>query len=244
MVDPVEQLRSGPVVVVGMAPIWGMPSPSPFCSKLETWLRMAEIPYTAKVMQGPSRAATGKIPYLELPDGGALPDSGRIIEVLTEARGVQLDAHLSAADQALAHLLRRTMEEHLYFTLAWSRWVPEPNYALVQANYFRALPGLLRPLIGRWIRGKVRANLEGQGVGRLPPEQIAARAAADLAAISAVLGEREWFFGRPSTTDAIAYGFIGGLLGFPAVSPIQQAALRHPNLVAHTDRVRLQWWGS
>lgn len=126
-IDP-ALLRAGPVVVVGMAPLWGMPSPSPFCTKLETWLRMAGIPYTAKVLQGPPRSATGKIPYLELPDGSTLADSGRIIEALTEARGVRLDDHLSARDRSAVGAL--TVEGGLISDL---RGVPlsAPGRALV-----------------------------------------------------------------------------------------------------------------
>ena len=45
------------IVFWQLSPCWGLPNASPFCLKLETWLRMAKIPYEAKSVTGPPTAA-------------------------------------------------------------------------------------------------------------------------------------------------------------------------------------------
>ncbi|MCP4807595.1 MAG: hypothetical protein GY913_10285 [Proteobacteria bacterium] len=52
-----------------LPPLWGLPSPSPFVVKLETWLRMAEIPYHSRHLSRPPQSRSGKIPYIELVSG-------------------------------------------------------------------------------------------------------------------------------------------------------------------------------
>ena len=44
--------EAAPIVLWQLGPCWGMPSGSPFCTKLETWLRMVELPYEARVITG------------------------------------------------------------------------------------------------------------------------------------------------------------------------------------------------
>jgi glutathione S-transferase len=60
------------VVLWQMQPLWGLPNPSPFCMKVETWLRMAGIPYEPRAIGGPPKSTTGKVPYIERPDGSFL----------------------------------------------------------------------------------------------------------------------------------------------------------------------------
>lgn len=56
---------------------WGIPNLSPFCCKIETYLRMAEIDYEIKPAL-PLGAPKGKLPYIE-DNGQALGDSRFII---------------------------------------------------------------------------------------------------------------------------------------------------------------------
>ena len=49
------------------ARVWGIPNPSPFCTKVETYLRMAGIPYEVADAV-PPQAPKGKLPYIT--DGG------------------------------------------------------------------------------------------------------------------------------------------------------------------------------
>jgi glutathione S-transferase len=231
-----------PVVVWGMPPMWGIASPSPFALKLETWLRMAGIPYTTKVLAGPVPSKTGKFPFVERPGGETLADSGIIVDTLTRERGVTLDAGLTDAERATAHVVRRTLEESLYFSVAWWRWIDAAGWEVTRESYFGSLPWALRQLVPGIVRNAVRKSIHGQGTGRHEPDHVAALAVADVDAVATLLGDRAWFFGRPTTTDAILYGFFGNVLAAPIPGRVKDAVLARPNLVAHVARVRAAYW--
>src|SRR5829696_6683909 len=85
---------------------WGTPNLSPFCIKLETYLRIAEIPYKlGKFSRGD--APKGKVPYIHL-DGTFIGDSHLIIEELERRLAAEgkpaLDSGLSAHDVAVGRL--------------------------------------------------------------------------------------------------------------------------------------------
>jgi glutathione S-transferase len=232
-----------PVIVWGMQPLWGIASASPFCLKLETWLRMAGLPYEAKALTGPGKSKTGKVPYVERPDGTVLADSGVIVDTLTLEHGVTLDAGLTDEERATAHLVRRTLEESLYFALLWDRWIDDEHWKTTGPDYFRPLPWPVRALVPGFARRMVRGYLHGQGIGRHDPARIRAMGVVDIDAVATVLGDREWFFGRPTTTDAIAFGFFANLLAAPIEGPMKEAVRARPNLVAHTERMTAAYWG-
>lgn len=50
------------IVVYGSKPAWGTPDLSPFVIKLETWLRLAGLPYERRDGGNPMQAPRGKIP--------------------------------------------------------------------------------------------------------------------------------------------------------------------------------------
>jgi glutathione S-transferase len=59
---------------------------------------------------------------------------------------------------------------------------------------------------------------------------------ADLEALSILLAERPFFVAeRPTTIDAVAYGFLANLLLVPIETDLKRAATGLPNLVAWTD---------
>ena len=79
-------------------PVWGIPNMSPFCVKLETYLRMAGIKYEKPRLDF-LKAPKGKIPFVEL-DGKLMGDSSLVIEALKKKYGDPLDAELSAEQKA------------------------------------------------------------------------------------------------------------------------------------------------
>lgn len=219
---------------------WGTPSLSPFCVKLEAFLRMAGVPYEVRPADI-RKAPKGKIPYVEI-DGALMGDSQLILEHLTRSRGLDLDAHLTPHERAVGHLVRRTLEEGLYFVSMWNRWVPDESFVALRPAFAAALPGPIKLLVPL-IRGNVKKSLKTQGTGRHAPAEIMAMGIADLDAVSEILGDRPFLLGdRPSSFDASLFAFEEGILAFPVTSALKKHAEGLGNLVAHRARVRERWW--
>jgi glutathione S-transferase len=235
------------LVVHKFGPAWGQPDVSPFVVKLETWLRLASIPYDTKYGDV-RRAPKKKLPYV-LDDGVAIADSRFVIEHLETKQGRPFDAHLSPAQRVTATAFQSMMEEHLYFVLLYERWQLDANWARfvptmrdILAN--AGVPGPLRGLVANMARRQVLGALQAQGTGRHSPAEVANIGARIVDAIAAQIGEGPFFFGaEPSTIDATAYAFVAGLLDTPFDGPVRDAAVRHAALRAYVDRVRARAWG-
>jgi hypothetical protein len=72
---------------------WDIPNLSHFCTKIETYLRMAQLPYQI-VETLPLKAPRGKLPYIE-DNGKKIADSRLIIHYLKSTYCDPLDTHLS-----------------------------------------------------------------------------------------------------------------------------------------------------
>lgn len=235
-------MSSPPLVVHGIAPCYGMPSASPFVVKLLTWLRMAGIPHERHDLGRPPASRNAKVPYVTLPDGRVLEDSQHIIETLAAERGIDPWEGLTAWEQALAHHLRNTIEGSLYWGLVWERWCTEDGLEPYVQPFFSMVPAPMRGLVAGQVRRITRKQAWQQGVNRRPPEQVRELARRDLSALAAILGQREWFLGVPTLVDASAYGHLLQLHTCPVENPTVAAYRAHPELVAHTERVRARWW--
>ena len=236
-------LQPAPIEVFGLPPVWGVPAPSPFTLKLLTWLRMAGIPHRPVTLTRPPASATGKIPYVRLPDGRILHDSTLIVDTLTAERGVDLDHGLSASERATGHMVARMLEDHLYFCCLVERWITDAGYARTSRDYFAHLPPPLRWLMPVILRRRIRAYLHGQGLGRHPPDTVAQFGRADLAALSSLLHGRDFLVGRPSSYDAVTFGFLWAISAHPFSSALAEAIRADGVLVAYRERVRERWWG-
>ena len=230
------------IILWQMRPLWGIPNPSPFCLKVETWLRMAKLPYEAREIAGPPQSKAGKVPYVERPDGSLLWDSSVIIETLGRERGVDLDHALSAEQRAVGTLLQRTFEENLYFIGLYDRWVDERHWPRVAADYFGHFPWVLRTIVLPMVRRKIVAAAHGQGVARLPEGQRVRKGQTDVRAIAHLLGDKPFFFGTPSSYDAIAYAFLANTLAAPFDTEIKAEVRSHANLVAFCERMQASYW--
>jgi glutathione S-transferase len=220
---------------------WATGNLSPFCIKLETYLRIAEIPYKlGKFARGD--APKGKIPYVNL-DGKLLGDSQLVIEELERrlvaANKPALDDGLSPRDTALARITRRAIEEGFYFHLVHLRWTDDDGFAAVRDEFKKLVPGFVASLIRR----QVRKKLDGQGTGRHSRDEVMAIGAADFDAVAELLGDRPYFLGdAPRVIDCTLYAFLEAILGFPVDSPIKARIAAHANLVAYRARIRERWW--
>src|SRR5262245_33406347 len=151
---------------------WGLPSVSPFCLKLDAFLRMTGIPHKAVTAPTPFAAPKRKAPWIEH-DGKAIGDSGFIIEYLRGRFGVDPDARLTPAERATAHALRRLIEENLYWTMVFDRWVVESNWKVFRDVVLGGVPKPVRFAIAPVARRGVRKQLVGHGIGLHTADEIA-----------------------------------------------------------------------
>lgn len=198
--------------------------------KLEAWLRLAKIPYEAKILGGPPRSRTGKAPYVVLPDGRVVCDSAVVIETLGREYDVALDGALTPRERALSTALTRTVEEHLYWVTIFDRWVDDEGWVLTRDAYFAAIPAPLRGLVAALLRRSVKRSAHGQGLRRLTRDEILARATDDLRAIDELYEGGSYFFGEPSTFDATLVASLANLYFSPIRGLGQRAAREFPRL--------------
>lgn len=221
--------NTSPITLYQFPLVWGR-NVSPFTLKLETWLRLTGIPYETVAVRNPGKGPKGKLPYIR--DGEAvIGDSALIIEHLKRTRGVDPDAHLDPLERAEALAYHRLLEDHLYFVGVYSRWIDPDGWRAVVPALFGFLPPGPRQIVSGIVRRKVRRDLHGQGLGRHDRAEIYAMGRDDLEALATFLNDGPFFFrDRPTTLDAVAYGFLANLLLVPVETELKQIGLEYPNL--------------
>jgi len=230
------------LVVHQIPSAWGLPSVGPFCLKLETYLRMVEIPYQTVVDATPFRGPKGKLPWIEH-EGKRIGDSGLIIEYLESRYGCDADASLSDNERAIAHSLRRLIEENLYWTMVYDRWVVESNWAIARNVILGGIPVPIRSIIAPIARRGVRKQLEAHGIGRHSRDEIAEIGRTDVAALAEFLGDKPFLMGNtPTQVDAVAYGLLANIATVPIESPVRDEIESRSNLNRYIERVREKYY--
>jgi len=217
---------------------WGLPNISPFCVKIETYMKMAKIPH--QTHEGDIRKAPkGKIPWITHGEQ-TVSDSSDIVDHLAE-HFTDLDEGLSPTQEAQGLLMQRALEEHIYWSIVYFRWVEDEGFAVLQPVFAEILPPVIGSLIlCAVIRRGVRRDLKGHGLGRHKPEEILARVGKDMQALSDLLGEKKYLLDdQPRSVDAAAYGQLSNILfPPPEQSPLKKQLRGHQNLVDYCDRIR------
>lgn len=227
-----------------LPPLDRAPSLSPFCVKVETYLRMTGIPYESVTMVDARKGPKGKFPWIE-DDGVRLGDSGLIVEHLKRTRGDSLDAHLAPREHATGHAVRRMLEEHFYWAIIQMRWFDERNWPRLRSIFLEALPRPAHPMVGRIALAMMKRTMHAHGIGRHSPDEIAAAGRADLDCVAVHLGDRPFLLGdRPTSYDAVVYGFLSSVLDVDMDTPLLVHARTHANLVAYCDRVKTRYYAA
>ncbi len=210
--------------------------------KLETYLRMADLPHRIVYEDKMDNAPKGKMPYIE-DAGQKMGDSNLIIEYLINTYGDRTDAHLSPSDRGISLAMRRLIDENLYWCMVYSRWIDEPNWAITRSAYFGNLPPIVKQLLPGVLRKNVQKSLNGHGMGKHSAEEIYAIGARDLIALSGFLSDKPFFFGdQPTLLDASAYATVFNFLEVPIESPLKTQAQQLSNLVAFCDRMTARFY--
>jgi len=218
--------------------------PSPFCVKLEAYLKLAQIPYETRSGMKYLRASPkGKLPYIS-DEGKIVADSSFIISYLKEKYPVIPGDDLDNQQRATAHAFIKMIDENLYWTLVHARWGQEDNWLILKDIFFGSLPFPLKLFIPDMVRKNVLKGLKSHGIGRHSDAEIVEIACRDLQALSDYLGDKPWFFGdRPGTLDATAYGILSEMILLKTfTAPVFDKARLYENLVDFTNRFHAEYF--
>ncbi|XP_025093629.1 failed axon connections homolog [Pomacea canaliculata] len=225
------------VVIYGVGRGLHVPSASPFPLKLETFCRLAQIPY--RVDHSAQMSSKGKTPWM-MYNGRAVADSQFCIEHLKAERDLDLDLDLSPTLRAQARAFRALIEENLYWTMCYELFILNPKRLDEVLPYRGPKMWLLKFFLSRVLR----KELWNQGIGRHSDEEIWDIGRRDLNAISDFLAEKKFFLGdTPTEVDCTVFGMMTQVL-FHMPGCRHQTHVRQnlPNIVAYVERMKTRVW--
>lgn len=222
-------------------PLFGVANPSPFCLKVETYLRMSGLSFRSVPLGDARKAPKGKLPYIV--DGArTVADSAFIIDYLKAQHDADLDAHLDPVERAVAHAFAVMLEEHYYWAVVYMRWVG-PNWEQTRQELQALLPPVLRHVLPSVIHRQIKGNLHAQGLGRHSEQELVALAHRDMEAVAAYLGEKPFLMGdQPCSADATLYGLLGSVLEDHLQNPLKNHLLTLPVLQSYQQRIRQRYF--
>lgn len=194
-----------------------LPSLSPYCLKVETWLRLAGLKYENVDHKTKFRSKKGQLPFVEL-NGEEIADSALIIKELSKRFEKDLDAGLSQEQKTVAHATVSMIENHLVWVEAWWR-AKNPDQMIkgykmnLQHTLGTRWPNGLLNFIFKFHYGrKLSKKVKAQGIGVHTPEEIEQFGKEDLKALSDLLADKPFFFGdEPTTLDCVAFSVLAQL---------------------------------
>jgi glutathione S-transferase len=230
-----------PIKLFQFPRMFAIPNLSPFCCKLETWLRIAHIPYEIVDTSDPRIAPKGKLPFIE-DAGRRIGDTSIIVDYLAKTRGVDLDRHLDASQRGIALLVQRTLEEHYAFVILYTHFIRADGWRHSRAN-FDSVPAFARALVASMARGRMRKILWMQGVLRNSDVEIIESAVRDWRAVLTVMGDGPFFFGNePTGIDAIVFAALATTVLTPIESSIADFLRSQPACIAYAERMRARFF--
>ncbi|HSH50046.1 MAG TPA: glutathione S-transferase family protein [Halomonas sp.] len=218
-------------------PFWGLPNASPFCMKVETYLRYRSIPFRS-VPSGPRRSPSGQIPFVV--DGErTVTDSQAIIEHFEARQPTHLDADLDAAQRATAFFVRELVEERLYWQITYMRWGDPAGWRVFKPDLMPYLPKAMRGLGLFTIRCSLLRRMRRRGLSPDDPAAAYAQGMPMLDALSHLLADKPFFLGEtPHSLDMSLHAFLANILEQPHGNPLQAHGRSLTNLVDYTQRMK------
>ncbi|KAM3721637.1 Uncharacterized protein ACO02O_09402 [Dirofilaria immitis] len=224
-----------------------IPSLSMFALKLETWLRIAKIPYSNISNEFTIFSSKKQIPFIEL-NGRQIPDSNHCIEHLTRVFKIDLDERLNAMEKAQSRAFTYLLEESIRWIVIYNR-AKNNKFMATEEGFIRHFRGVKKVffqyIFVEQFRKKIWKLCYWQGIGRHTANEVESIAKKDLTALSIFLGDKRYFFGSaPTTLDAIAFGNLTQVFYTPMNTDILRKYMEEntPNLVSFIQQMREMYW--
>ncbi|KAJ3274785.1 hypothetical protein HDV01_001988 [Terramyces sp. JEL0728] len=201
-------------------------SGSPFCCKLEAFMLLNNIPYTAAEV---IKSATGRLPYIVL-NGETIGDSSLIIKRLSEKYNIEQDP-LEAVPYF--HLI----ENSLYFVLLYLRWNnPDTKDQLFRTLFTMSFP-LNHFLVNMVCKGQLK-RLQGQGYADFDVATITEIGKRDLDAVENALKKNEYLLGdKLHEVDLALFGMLDSIMYHGFTNELVHHAFKSKVLVSYYEKI-------
>ncbi|CAG9534942.1 unnamed protein product [Cercopithifilaria johnstoni] len=215
------------------------PNISPFCFKVETWLRANKLKHELRSYWN-FQPWERYLPFVEL-NGEKISCSQLIVEQLQ--RHFNLNDQLEKVDIGVARAIDRMIERNTHYLLL---------YFIFVENLPKFLQGFEPSLIKRWfMRGtispfhdKVRRTFVDMGFSKCSRNDLISMLQKDIAAIDVILGDKKFLFGvKPTLSDFTVFGHLATSYYLPFHQPITDILDdKYPRVKRLIERMRQHYY--
>jgi len=230
-----------------------VPSVSPFCLKVESWLKLQEIKYENIDHKCKYRSKKGQmLPFIEL-NGEEVADSDMIISSLAKKFEKEMAAVLTADQKNVQHAMIAMVENHLHWAIVHWRSKNHENmlkgYKMNLQNAIGSrLPNSVLNFYFKYVYcRKGLKKVKAGSLGGHTPEEIEQFGKNDLNVLSEMLGDKEFFFGdEPAMLDLVVFSHVAQLVMVDKEHPCPLRDYLEAdckNLVGLVNRMKDRCWG-
>jgi glutathione S-transferase len=229
------------ITLFAVGPGFGLPEISPYVTKTEIQLRLADLAYVKQPAR-PTDSPKGQLPFIE-DAGERIADSTFIRWHIERKYGIDLDAGLEPAERGQAWAIERMLENHLGWIAGHARFLIPENFAKGPAHFFDAAPEPMRDQLRSEMLDGVTRNLQAVGMLRHGEAEMLELGTRSLVALTALLGDKPYVMGqRPTGIDAMTFALLAAVLTPYFDSPLRRRAEGFRTLVDYTGRMMREFY--
>ncbi|GMR45137.1 hypothetical protein PMAYCL1PPCAC_15332 [Pristionchus mayeri] len=239
-----KKWKQGIVYLYQMAGTKSMSSASPFCIKVETFLRLHKIPFERRNVLL-ARGENGKVPFIEL-NGEQTADSTLIITKLAEhfkVQGYESEEDANVGNAICSMVDFRTFNLFVHYKTTCSQQI------FMEAMFGGFFPDFvvewLGPIMSYHLRNMMHRRVN-ETIGKFTNEQFDELARKDLEVYRGLIGEKKFLFGdRMTTADCALFGHLSATfyLGQDSLPMHTLASERFEPLARYIERIRDDLFG-
>ncbi|EPY27830.1 hypothetical protein STCU_05508 [Strigomonas culicis] len=216
------------------------PSLSGPCSKVETFLRLANIEYEVVETRDMYGSPTGMVPFI-VHGEQVIADSRRIIEFLTTEHHVKLDRDLTSLDRATGTALVDMIDYNMNPTFFRLAFIEHPAVATALLSKAFHVPSFVARLFVCSFAGYLQSRLRIAPFGALTRAQYENEFLRDCEAVEQQIGDKPFLFGdEPTSYDCAVYALFVPFINmksYAEVSEAYMAVAQSPILVEYLHRL-------
>ncbi|KAE9549537.1 hypothetical protein FO519_007255 [Halicephalobus sp. NKZ332] len=208
------------------------PNSSPYCLKVETFLKYHKIPYLP-VYSASVKSRDGLLPFI-IYNGKEISDSQPIISFLEKE--FNLTPKLDEKEMAIARAVERTIDNSIANAMSYILILKDPNVFF--DTLLKLMPLVIAQLMFGRVYYRVKDRLEGIYFAQLPEEDIFKGLDLDLKAVNEILGDKKYLFGdEPTPADFALFGQLSiGIYCYTSV-PFKTVINKYPKLEKFTENI-------